>query len=79
MLTALIFLGISTILKAIYFMKTVIRIYTPEEKPGTFCMGIKDAPRYCVLLVFFMLLNVFLGTNSDGVVALIEQGLGMFG
>ena len=79
MLPALIVLGISTILNAIYFMKTVIRIYTPEEKPGTFCMGIKDAPRYCVVLVCFMLLNVFLGTNSDGVVALIEQGLGMFG
>lgn len=32
MLPALIVLGISTILNAIYFMKTVIRIYTPIEK-----------------------------------------------
>ncbi|MCQ2082430.1 MAG: sodium:proton antiporter [Lachnospiraceae bacterium] len=34
MLPALIVLGISTILNAIYFMKTVLRIYTPLEKMG---------------------------------------------
>ena len=34
MLPALIVLGISTILNAIYFMKTVLRIYTPIEKLG---------------------------------------------
>ena len=32
MLPALIVLGISTILNAIYFMKTVIRIYTPVDE-----------------------------------------------
>ena len=37
MLPALIVLGISTILNAVYFMKTVIRIYTPIE-------GEADAP-----------------------------------
>lgn len=34
MLPSLIVLGISTILNAIYFMKTVIRIYTPADKIG---------------------------------------------
>ena len=34
MLPSLIVLGISTILNAIYFMKTVIRIYTPADKMG---------------------------------------------
>ncbi|MCR4990084.1 MAG: sodium:proton antiporter [Lachnospiraceae bacterium] len=34
MLPALIVLGISTILNAIYFMKTVLRIYMPIEKLG---------------------------------------------
>lgn len=34
MLPSLVVLGISTILNAIYFMKTVIRIYTPVEKMG---------------------------------------------
>jgi len=34
MYPALIVLGISTILNAVYFMKTVIRIYIPEEKVG---------------------------------------------
>lgn len=32
MFPALVVLGISTILNAVYFMKTVIRIYTPSEK-----------------------------------------------
>ncbi|MCR5502144.1 MAG: sodium:proton antiporter [Lachnospiraceae bacterium] len=32
MLPSLVVLGISTILNAIYFMKTVLRIYTPAEK-----------------------------------------------
>lgn len=35
MLPALIVLGISTVLNAIYFMKTVIRIYTPVEGTGS--------------------------------------------
>lgn len=78
MLPALIVLGISTILNAIYFMKTVIRIYTPEEKAGTEKVGFKEAPLYCVVLIGFVLLNLYLGTDSDGVVALIEQGLAMF-
>lgn len=34
MYPALIVLGISTILNAVYFMKTVIRIYIPSEKTG---------------------------------------------
>ena len=34
MFPSLIVLGISTILNAIYFMKTVIRIYTPADKMG---------------------------------------------
>ncbi len=32
MFPALVVLGISTILNAVYFMKTVLRIYTPAEK-----------------------------------------------
>lgn len=79
MLPALIVLGISTILNAIYFMKTVIRIYTPvENDQGYESVTFGKMKLYAVTLVCFMVLNVFLGVSSQPVVNLIEQGLAMF-
>ncbi len=79
MLPALIVLGISTILNAIYFMKTVIRIYTPvENEQGYDSVTFGKMKLYAVTLVCFMVLNVFLGVSSQPVVNLIEQGLAMF-
>lgn len=77
MLPVLVVLGISTILNAIYFMKTVIRLYTPvkgeqlkEKRSGSIL--------YPVVLCLFIALNVILGVNSQPIVDLIEQGLQMF-
>lgn len=78
MLPALIVLGISTILNAIYFMKTVIRIYTPVKETSYPVMTFKDMKLYAVVLVFFILLNIILGVNSQPIVDMIEQGLSMF-
>lgn len=78
MLPALIVLGISTILNAIYFMKTVIRIYTPVKIADFPPMTFKDMKVYAVVLVFFIILNIILGVNSQPIVNLIEQGLAMF-
>lgn len=78
MLPALIVLGISTVLNAIYFMKTVIRIYTPVDETSESKVVFKDMKVYCVALVFFIVLNVALGVSSQPVVDLIEQGLAMF-
>lgn len=78
MLPALIVLGISTILNAIYFMKTVIRIYTPVEDHKYESIKFKDMKLYAVTLICFIILNVILGVNSQPIVDLIEQGLGMF-
>ena len=78
MLPALIVLGISTILNAIYFMKTVIRIYTPVEENKYECITFKDMKLYAVTLVCFIVLNVILGVSSQPIVDLIEQGLAMF-
>lgn len=78
MLPALIVLAISTILNAIYFMKTVIRIYTPVEKTGYETITFKHMRLYAVVLVCFIILNVILGVSSQPVVDLIEQGLSMF-
>jgi len=77
MLPALIVLGISTILNAIYFMKTVIRIYTPANGTGS-CVTFRSMKQYAVTLVCFIVLNIILGVSSQPVVDLIEQGLAMF-
>lgn len=77
-LPALIVLGISTILNAIYFMKTVIRIYTPVENTDYPSVSFKDMKLYALVLVLFIILNVVLGVSSQPVVDMIEQGLAMF-
>lgn len=78
MLPALIVLGISTILNAIYFMKTVIRIYTPVEDTPYPSVTFRDRPVYAVVLTAFIVLNVMLGISSQPVVDMIRQGLAMF-
>ena len=78
MLPALIVLGISTILNAIYFMKTVIRIYTPIDGSAYTSVTFRDVPVYAVVLVAFIVLNVILGISSQPVVDMIQQGLATF-
>ncbi len=78
MIPVLVVLGISTILNAIYFMKTVIRIYTPVENDSYPHVYLKDVPLYSVVLVAFVTLNVILGVLSDPIVELIRKGLAMF-
>lgn len=78
MLPALIALGVSTILNAIYFMKTVIRIYTPVESGKYESISFNKMKLYCLTLVCFVVLNVILGVSSQPIVDLIEQGLVMF-
>lgn len=78
MLPALIVLGISTILNAIYFMKTVIRIYTPLNHCAYTSVTFKDISAYAMVLVAFIVLNVILGISSQPVVDMIRQGLATF-
>lgn len=76
MLPALIVLAVSTILNAIYFMKTVIRIYTPCEGDQEIRIG--EQKVYAATCIAFCVLNFWLGTMSQPVVDLIERGLMMF-
>ncbi|MDO4976585.1 MAG: proton-conducting transporter membrane subunit [Eubacteriales bacterium] len=78
MLPTLIALAISTILNAIYFMKTVIRIYTPNRESKGQTITIKDQPKKAIALAFFIVLNLILGLSSEPIVKLIEFGLNMF-
>ena len=74
-------LAISTILNAIYFIHTVVTIYTPVEKehPEYETRTLKDRPWVTYSLFAFILLNIVLGVFSQPVVDLITQGLRMFG
>lgn len=90
MLPTVIVLAISTILNAIYFMKTVIRIYTPlplnennqvtiEGETLTYeKITMKDEKEYALTIVLFIILNVILGMMSQPIVELIQSGLSMF-
>ena len=78
MLPVLIVLGISTILNAIYFIKTVIRLYTPVENSPYRTIHMNEVKLYSFVLIMFIVLNVLLGINSDPVVDLISKGLMMF-
>lgn len=78
MFPALIVLGISTILNAIYFMKTVLRIYVPEKRPDYETITVKDEKVYAVTIILFMILNVCLGMMSQPIVNWILAGLRMF-
>lgn len=78
MLPVLIVLGISTILNAIYFMKTVIRIYTPCNEPDFPTVRAGREKLHTVVLVLFIVLNMTLGCMSDIVVDLIYRGIRMF-
>lgn len=77
MLPTLICLGISTILNAIYFMKTVIRIYTPVKSPYD-NISVKKSFRYVGALICFVILNIVLGMCSTPIVSMIQMGLKMF-
>ena len=82
MLPTLIALAISTILNAAYFMRTLIRIYTPiradiKAKEGR-VIAMREQPAKSAALVCFIILNLILGLNSDPIINLIQKGLGMF-
>ena len=83
LLPTLIVLAVSTILNAIYFLKTVIRIYTPADpaavaEKGYFSLRFREQKLYCVTILLFILVNLLLGMTSQPILRLIEQGLHNF-
>lgn len=86
MLPTLICLAVSTVLNAIYFMKTVIYLYTPASRKAkktqageAVVIGLKEHPLYNLTLVCMIVLNVILGCCSQPIVDWITEGLAMFG
>lgn len=83
MFPTLIVLAISTILNAIYFLKTVLRIYVPEKasveaEKGFFRRSWKEQKSYTVTIILFIILNLVLGMTSQPVLEMIRDGLHNF-
>ena len=83
MLPTVIALALSTILNALYFMKTVIRIYSPvpggmEIREGR-VISVRQQPGKSVVLLGFIALSLVLGLNSEPILELIREGMEMFG
>lgn len=74
MLPTLVVLAVSTVLNAIYFMKAVIRIYTPTDKEYE-VKAFGHRTSYGVTLASFILLNLVLGLFSQPITNWITQGL----
>ena len=79
MLPTLIVLGISTILNAIYFMKTVLRIYTPVADSDYPVLHMKDQKLYSGVIIAFVITNLLLGLTSVFIEEWIRRGLIVFG
>ena len=83
LLPTLIVLAVSTVLNAVYFLKTVVRIYTPVDaeiiaEKGYFSLKFPEQKLYCLTIVLFILVNLILGMNSQPIIRLIEEGLRNF-
>ncbi len=83
MFPTLIVLAISTILNAVYFLKTVLRIYTPEsaeieQEKGFIRVAVKDRRLYGITIMLFIILNVLLGVCSRPILEWIQMGLHNF-
>ncbi|MBQ4563042.1 MAG: sodium:proton antiporter [Lachnospiraceae bacterium] len=83
MFPTLIVLAISTVLNAIYFLKTVIRIYAPipagkEEQEGYTRVHCRDQKVYTAAIILFIVVNLVLGLTSQPIIQLINEGLGQF-
>lgn len=78
LLPTMICLAISTVLNAIYFMKTVLRIYTPV-KGNREKIEMPNKGKYTFTLVCMIVINMILGCCSQPIVDWIESGLAIFG
>ncbi|MBQ6990211.1 MAG: sodium:proton antiporter [Clostridia bacterium] len=71
----LVILAISTILNTLYFIRTVIRIYTKRKGDVPHKFNIREELPGWIAGISLAAMNLFLGLNSRPVIELIEKGL----
>ena len=78
-LVTLIDLAVSTILNAVYFLHTVVRIYTPVELPKEYeHVHVHVSAGVAFALLWLIFLNFAMGMMSQPITDLIQTGIGMF-
>lgn len=77
MLVTLIVLSVSTVLNAIYFLHTVVTIYTPSSG-DTDCIKMKATAKLAAVYAVFIAVNLFLGLHPQPVMNILNSGLALF-
>ena len=75
MAAVLIVLGISMILNAMYFLPSVIAIWTPVKTEGEEQTRVSVSPAFGVCIILFVLINIALGVNYRPFIEVIERGI----
>ena len=70
-------LAVSTALNALYFLRTVIRIYSQPEKKREDCPVVHHKPEYLIPAWILTGANIFLGLFPAIAAGLIDAGFGM--
>ncbi len=80
MIVIMLVLAISSVLNALYFLRTAIRIYTrPENMEEAKPVPEPNKAEYTIPMVFLAAANISMGLFSWIYIGLIQSGLAMFG
>lgn len=74
----LIALCVSTVLNTMYFLRTLLRIYTKSDANKSEKKNADKSFRFTATCSAFIVLNFILGLCSQPIIALIEKGIAMF-
>ena len=79
MITAWVALAVSTTLNAVYFMRTVLVLYTTVDAPRRRAEVYVPSPVENAATLGLVAVNIALGVASPPVIELLAQGLAVFG
>ena len=75
----LIALAISTILNVLYFLRTLVNIYSPAKVELTRkTITFKTAPAFSIIVLVMSAVNIAVGLHSQPIISLFEKGLELF-
>lgn len=75
----LIALGISTILNVLYFLRTLINIYSPPKiQIERRQLKFKEFPVFSAVILLMSAINISVGLHSQPIISLFEQGIELF-
>ena len=77
MAAVLIVLGISMVLNAMYFLPSVIAIWTPVKAGGKPMEKVEPSPSFSVCVVLFILINIAMGIFYHPFISIIENGISL--